>query len=477
MLKILVAVTLAVTAVTTGARAADLADVYRLAQQNDETLQKAIATRKAVLQNKPLARSNLLPQLSAGASYQKQRGDGRQSFFQDNGFTRRNTTTDSTNKGWSITLSQPLFHWDQWVALDQAGIQVAQAEVNYEIAQQNLVVRVAQAYFNVLAAEDTLQAGLANQAALAKQLQQAKKKYAVGLSAITDVQEVQAAYDQAHAQVIADKQAQIAARDAMQVITGVQVGDLQEPSADLPLKPPSPNNAQKWIDMAIRQNLTLTASRMDAKIAAKNVSIQEAGRYPTLDLQLQRSHSDNDNDSTLNGLPSPQASLFTGNSLRLQFSLPIWSGGAISARSRQAKYRHVAAEHQVQLTARQVEQNTRDAFLGVLTGISRVKALKEAVVSAETALRATEAGLKVGTRTTVDVLNARNNLLTARTQYAQSRYQYLQSGFQLKQAAGTLDARDLARMNKWLTKKPSVPGNELKQPQPKSPGSLADTAG
>lgn len=481
MLKILSVATLAaagfaVTAAIPAARAADLADVYKLAQQNDPQLQQAEAQREATLQYKGIARSGLLPQLSASAQYQKRKGDGSSSQFGVTQFENFTTTTDQTDKSWSIGLTQPLFHWDRWASLDQADIQAAQAEVTYDIAKQDLIVRVAQAYFNVLGAEDTLQAGLANQRALGKQLQQAKKKYQVGLTAITDVQQFQAAFDQARATVIADQQNVTAARDALRVIVGVPVGDLREPATDMPLVPPTPNNAQQWIDMAIQQNLTLASTRMGAKIAAKSVDIQAAARYPTLDLSLQHAYSSSNDQGKLNGTFSPQTSQFTGNSLMLQFTLPIWSGGAISARTKQAKYNHVAAEHQTQLVARQVEQNTRDAFLGVMTGISQVKAWKESVLSATTALEATEAGLRVGTQTTVDVLNARNTLLNAQTQYALSRYQYLLSSLQLKQAAGTLDAQDVAHLNQWMTQKPKVPGSELKQPTMPQPATARPPA-
>ncbi|HET7369904.1 MAG TPA: TolC family protein, partial [Gammaproteobacteria bacterium] len=267
MLKILSVATLAaagfaVTAIIPTAKAADLADVYKLAQQNDPQLQQAAAQREATLQYKGIARSGLLPQLSASAQYQKRKGDGSSSQFGVTQFENFTTTTDQTDKSWSIGLTQPLFHWDRWASLDQAGIQAAQAEVTYDIAKQDLIVRVAQAYFNVLGAEDTLQAGVANQRALGKQLQQAKKKYQVGLTAITDVQQFQAAFDQARATVIADQQNVTAARDALRVIVGVPVGDLREPEADMPLVPPTPNNAQQWIDMAIQQNLTLASTRM-----------------------------------------------------------------------------------------------------------------------------------------------------------------------------------------------------------------------
>ncbi|HET7369645.1 MAG TPA: TolC family outer membrane protein [Gammaproteobacteria bacterium] len=473
MLRGLIAAMLGSAVAVTTAHAADLMDVYQLAQQSDPTLQKAAATRDAVEQNKPLALAALLPHLSAGANYQKSKSEGTTTQF--NAVTGAYVTTpstnfDSTRKGYSINLQQSIFDWTNWLSLSKAEIQVAQAEVNYGIAQQDLIVRVSQAYFNVLAAKDTLRAAQANQKALGKQLQQAKKKYDVGLSAITDVQEVQAAYDQAHAQVIAERQALINAEDALIAITGVPVGDLQEPAAELPLNKPEPANAQAWIDQAIHGNLSLVASRMDTKIAAKNVDIQQAVRYPTLGLSL--SHGRNLGSTTF-GPQRPQTSQDTGNTLSLQFSLPIWSGGAISARSRQAKYNRVAAEAQTHIVARQVKRRTRDAFLGVLTGIAKVKALREAVISAETALRANEAGLKVGTRTTVDVLTARNNLLEARTNYAQARYQYLLDGLLLQQAAGTLGSPDVVAINQYLTGEPLAPGETA---QPAAPEGSAGNA-
>ncbi|HET8552949.1 MAG TPA: TolC family outer membrane protein [Gammaproteobacteria bacterium] len=469
MLKILLAAVVGVAGIVSAAHAADLVDVYRLARQNDPTLQEAAATREAVQQARPEALSALLPQLGASANYSKGKSNGTQSYYdpRTGTFVTPSSSTTSTDKNYSISLSQSLFNWTDYLSLGQADIQVAQAEVNYEIAQQDLIVRVSQAYFNVLSANDTLQAAMANQKALAKQLEQSKKRYKVGLSAITDVQEIEASYDQAHAQVIADQQALINAQDALIAITGVHVGDLQEPVAELPLKKPEPANAQAWIDQAIQQNLQLVSTRMDAKIAAKTIGIERSARYPTLGLQLARTHRASDSTGTTGGVFSPSTSQVSGNSVQLSFTLPIYSGGAIAARTREAKYRHVAAEAQTRVIARQVKQNTRDAFLGVLTGIAKVKALKEAVISAETALRATEAGQQVGTRTTVDVLNARNNLLTARTNYAQARYQYLVDGLLLEQAAGTLDSKDLVSINQYLTRKPTVPGQNLKPRNPK----------
>ncbi len=465
MLKILAAAMTGIAGLGIAAHAADLSKVYQLAKQNDPTLQKAAATREATKENAPLARSALLPQLSAGANYSRSKGNGSQSFYDSStgAFVTPQTTSDTTSKGYSVTLNQSIFNWQDWLSLGQADLQAAQAEVNFHIAEQDLIVRLSQAYFKVLSAKDTLRAARANQKALAKQLQQAKKKYQVGMSAITDVQEVKAAYDQGNATVIADRQALINARDALIAITGVHVGNLAEPIAKLPLKKPQPANANAWIRQAIEQNLNLVSSRMAAKIAAKAVDIQQAKRVPTLGLQLSHNYSSSDQNGTLNGASRPRGSQSTGNMLRLQFSLPIYSGGAIAARSSQAKYQHVKAEAQTHFVARQVKQNTRDAFLGVLTGISKVKALKEAVVSAKTALKATIAGRKVGTRTTVDVLNARQKLLTARTNYAQARYQYLIDGLLLEQAAGTLNARDVTSINQYLSSRPT---GESENPEP-----------
>lgn len=452
MRNVIVVTALLAAGVATASHAADLMDVYQLAQKNDPTLQKAAATREAVEQNKPVALAALLPQLSASANYQKRTGDGSSAYYQSGTFATPETTTDSTSKGYNIRLNQPLFHWKNWVSLGRAGIQVAQAKVNFSQAQQDLIMRTAKAYFGVLTAQDTLAAARANETALRQQLRQIRKKQDVGLSAATDVQDIQAAYDQAHAQVIAHYQTLMGAEDTIIAIVGHRVGDLRGPSNDLPLKNPEPSNANAWIQRATQGNLDLIAARLGTKIAAREVAIEKAARYPTLDLSLARNYSTSDDSGALNGITRPRTSQFTGNSLSLQLTVPIYSGGAIAARSRQAKYRRVAAEAQTQITARQVRRQTRDAFLGVLTGISKVKALKAAVTSTTTALHANVVGRKIGTRTTVDVLNARKNLLDARTNYAQARYQYLIDSLLLKQAVGTLNDHDVATINRYLTR-------------------------
>jgi outer membrane protein len=341
-------------------------------------------------------------------------------------------------------------------ALGQANAQVAQAEAAFESAQQDLIVRVATAYFNVLATRDTLASTRASKASTAKQLEQAKRKYHVGLSAITDVQEARAAYDRIIASEIASERSLKNARNALSAIIGRHVTTLAEPGDTTNLKPPTPHNPKAWVDVALKQNPMLIADRFSAKAADKNVGIQAAGHYPSLDLVLQHGKRNQIGELEFLDQAYTRRTDIGENEIMLQLTWPIFSGGATFARTRQAKHQYHAAEDQVELSTRQTVQNTRDTYLGVITGISQVKALKQAVHSSLTSLKATQAGLKVGTRTTIDVLTTRQNLLSAQTNYAQSRYNYLVSTLQLKQAAGILDAADVQRLNRFLNKTVSV---------------------
>lgn len=329
--------------------------------------------------------------------------------------------------------------------------------MDYLAAEQDLMTRVAIAYFDVLAAQDTLASEQAAKEAIGRQLEQAQKRFEVGLIAITDVQEAQAGYDQAVAAEIVAKRALANQREVLREITGEYMTDLASPQETIPLLSPDPADEASWVEVALQQNPALLSADLGAEISRDDVRIAQSGHLPTVDLVL--SHSDVDvsgNGTSFNpatGIPPISSRLGTDSaddSITVQFSIPLFSGGTTSSQAKAASYRHRAAKERLERVARETERQTRDSYLGVMSEISRVKALKQALASANTALKATEAGFEVGTRTTVDVLDARRALFVAETNYARSRYDYIVNVLRLKQAAGILAAGDIVEVNGWL---------------------------
>ncbi|MEW7979348.1 MAG: TolC family outer membrane protein [Candidatus Sedimenticola endophacoides] len=415
-------------------QAQDLAEVYALAQSNDARIQVARSTRDAALEAKPQAQALLRPTVSLSADASLVRRDVRRSSS-----ATGTSTYDTQNL--SLSLSQPLYQRSYWTQLEQADLQVAQAEASYASEEQSLIVRVAEAYFGVLSAQERLAFAQAENAAIARQLEQSKQRFEVGLIAITAVHEAQAAYDQSRADLIQAENDIDNAREALREIVGDGVGELDRVRETLPLDTPQPQDIDQWSDSAQQTNLALQAAVYSADIARKNVDLQRAGHYPTLDLvgshALARSDSASGTDADT-------------TSIGLQLRLPLYSGGAVSSKVRQAVLELEAAQGSLDQERRSVNRQVRDAYRGVLSSISTVEALKASTVSAQSALEATEAGFEVGTRTMVDVLTAQRDLYRAKSNYSSVRFNYILSGLRLKQAVGTLSAEDLDRINEWL---------------------------
>ncbi len=442
------------------AQAEDLLKVYERALANDPQIREADANRHATREAKPQALAALLPQVSGSAVYGKDKSNGTsQSTFVLNGVltpSDRSGDGDQTNKRWSADLRQSIFSWGNWVALKRADSQVAQAEADYQAAQQDLISRVAARYFDVLAAQDNVDAQVSALSSISRQLEQAEKRFEVGLIAITDVQEAKAARDSASAAAIAAKRQLATASEFLREITGDSVSSLSKPADSMPLKSPEPVEEQKWVDVSMQQNLALISSRLSADIARDNVRSAFAGHLPSVDLVASRTNTRS--DSTLNlrsGAISAGNSDQTDNSYSLQLSVPLFSGGATQSRVRQSEFLWQAARERFTRVSRQTERQARDAYLGVNSEISRVQALRQALESSQTALKATEAGYEVGTRTAVDVLDARKNLVQAQTNYARSRYDYILNVLQLKLASGVLDRKAVEEVNGWLEAAPT----------------------
>jgi outer membrane protein len=438
------------------ASAASLLEIYQQALQSDPQIHEAEARHLAALEAKPQARGVLLPQINATGDWNDTDVSGSSFSFINNATTTFDQS--SRNTSWGVSLRQSLFRWDQIVNLRRADKTVTRAEAVREAAQQDLIVRVAQRYFDVLAAEDRLTSINANREAIARQLEQAKQRFDVGLIAITDVQESQAAYDQSVADEIAAKRTLATAREYMREITGEYVSEFDAPGDDFPLVDPE-NNEASWVDLSLAQNLNLVASRLDEQLARDEISYRRNGHYPSLDLVVTTGESTSKGDVFATSPLGSGTSYFDDSNTRdmvsVQFTVPLFAGGGTSSRVKEAIYLHRASREQLQRVTRETERQARDAYLGVLSEISRVKALQQAVASSRTALQATQAGYEVGTRTIVEVLNSQFSLYVAITNYYQSRYDYIMNALRLKQAAGTLEVRDLEQIDQWLKDRPS----------------------
>ena len=476
-------------AAATNVCASDLIGVFEDALTNDPQLRAADANRLAQREARPQALAALLPQVSGTASIMRDTMNGPSDTLSVNADNQpilvpQTQAIDTTTKQWSLNLQQNVFSWANWMSLRAAGAQVAQAEATYRAAEQDLVLRVAQAYFGVLSAEASLEAQQSSLEAISRQLDQANQRFEVGQIAITDVQEAQAAHDTASAAVIAAKRTLATAEDQLQEITSKKYDRLAKPGLDMPLNMPEPADESSWVTVSLDQNLALVSSRLAADIARDNVRVAFGGHLPTIDIVA----SDSDSDAVANerlsgpGFNQNFSNAVTRNHDRqvsLQVTVPLFTGGLTQSKVRQSQYLWIAAKEQFVQTSRATERQARDAYLGVISGIARVQALRKALESSQTALLATEAGYEVGTRTSVDLLNSRRNLVQAQTDYSASRYDYIVSVFQLHLAAGSLNFAKLAEINRWLIAQartspavltpqslsPTVPPDTTRRPQ------------
>ena len=441
---------------------ASLIDIYEDAIIHDPRLKEAYANKQAIIESKPQALSFLLPKLTASSTFSDSDTDGNSTFqrriFDPITGDLLAVTTDNTqfvqktdSFQWDVTLQQSIIDASAWMNLKKANKIVAQAEVDYLSAEQDLMVRVCNTYFDVLAAQDTLESEQAARAAIEKQLDQSRKRYEVGIIAITDIQEAQAAFDQSIASEILAKRNLATAKELLREITDSYPEELQKPGANMPLIMPNPQSENEWVNTALQQNLNLLSAQVGTEIGRNEVNIQKSGHYPTLGLQASKRDTDNNSLRSDSGSPfSPADTENVNEGFGLQLNIPIYSGGQTSSRVRQAVAQHRSAKEKLERIARETTRKSRDAYLGIISGIATVKALEQSVKSSTTALQATEAGYDVGTRTTVDVLDARRRLYSAQTNLAISKYDYLKNIVRLKQAAGTLSKEDLIQINNWL---------------------------
>jgi outer membrane protein len=412
-----------------------LSGVYLRAIDYDATLAAAAYQRDAATYATPLARSALLPQLGANGNYTYSDSETELAG-------QPTQTREGTNRNISVALEQSVFNLAAFRQFDQSKQQVALAEAQYALVSQTLIERAATGYFNVLAAQDFLRFARAENEAVGRQLDQAKERFEVGLAAITDVQEAQARFDLTQATIIdAERQVRVSELSLAE-IAGNGISGLRPLQETIPLPAPSPSDPDLWTETALNNNLTLLSAHHAVDIANSDVGINRAARMPTVSAR-----ADYTNGRSETGVFPADS---TSTSVGLQFSVPIFSGLAVSSRIDQS--RSVLSQREAELLSQQrlVERDVRDAFQTVNSNAARVKALEQAVRSSRTALEASETGLEVGTRTAIDVLDAQQLLYSAERNAAQARYAYLLSVLRLKAAAGQLQLSDLREFDQYL---------------------------
>ena len=426
---------LAIAAMAGHAGAVDLVNVYNDARVADPVYQSNRAIYESAIEKLPQARAGYLPLLAGSAS-----------IFRNHVEFQGAPDADYNTKTYAITLSQPIFRLQNWIAIGQAKYQVVQAEANLANAQQDLALRASQAYFDVLLAQDNVTLSESQKVAVDQQLAQAKRNFEVGTATIVDTLEAQARYDQSSAREIFDKNDLETKRRALQVLLGrlpEYLAPLREP---LELFPPEPNDIEAWVRASEDSSFTIASAKANFDFFSEEVARQRAGHLPTLDL----SGSLTRNDSPTNASPPIIGPVVNSGSIGLTLAIPIYSGGLIQSRVREALANRTRAEQDLENTRRTVAQNVRTNFLNVTSGIALVRALEQALTSTKSQLDSTILGRDVGVRTSVDVLNAQQQVTQARRDLQQARYNYLLSTLRLKAATGTLTDADIEAVNRTL---------------------------
>jgi outer membrane protein len=450
MQKPLIAVLLASALFTLDAQAADLIQVYQQALANDATYASARAALAAGQERITQGRAGLLPTIGVTGNVMRSKNESSSGvgvLSNPSDPTSPVISTSGSNytttKQYTIALQQPLFRWDRWQTYQQSKLQQAIAEAQFAQAQQDLITRVAQAYFDVLAAQDTLESTRAQKVATTEQLASAKRNFEVGTQTITDTHEAQAAYDLVVSQEIAAVNDLENKKTALQAIIGAPPAALATLRSGLTLAAPQPANVDQWVSAAENENYAVTVAQLSLESAQRDISRNRAGHYPTLDLVASSSHN-----TTTGATPMPVRQ--TGNAIGVQYSIPIFSGFAVTSRVRESIALEDKARNDLEAYRRNAALNARQSFLGVNSGLAQVKALEAAEVSSNSALESNKLGYQVGVRINIDVLNAQRQLYQTRTDLARARYNTILAGLKLKAAAGSLRESDLQPINALL---------------------------
>jgi len=433
-----------------------LVDIYEIALENDAQLKSEVAQYKADLELKTLAKAPLLPQVRMGAARSLNDSESTRltiTQFEDGQVQIDDVTNGSKTEtnSYDISLSQTLFDLSAWFDWKAGSDRTKQAEATLAAAQQNLIVRVSEAYFGVLRAQDNLRAAKAQERALARQLEQTRQRFNVGLIAITDVYEAEARHDLAGVTRIVEENNVAVAKERLSVLTGQSHGQLHELGDDFTPEAPMPADRAAWVDFALANNYQLTAIRHAEEAARKNARSSDMARYPTVSATYRYSEDERSGRVTPpTAFNLPPRSDGNNESIQIRFDLPLYSGGAISANKRRSHEQYnVVRENRINLT-RNTVTTARSLHMTVMSDVARVKARGQAIKSSQSALDATVAGYEVGTRNIVDVLNAQNLVFAAQRDYANSRYDYVINSMRLKESAGTLSPDDILALERFL---------------------------
>ncbi len=419
--------------------AADLMDVYHQALENDPLFKAAYSTFMANTEALPQARAALLPQLNASAQA------GRNVIRVKTAGAAQEQTYN-TNQ-WQLTASQAIFNYQSWAQVQQAKASVKAAHATFNNSAQDLILRTAKGYFDVLFARDTLNFAEAKLRANKRQLDQAQQRFNVGLDAITSVYEAKAAYDQSIALVIQAKNNQVNQSENLRKLTN-HVYEQLSPLRDsrIPLRKPEPNDVNEWVATGLKQNYKLYSAKYSLEAARENIKVQAAGGWPTLAVQGKSGSVNNQVASGNFFVPAVQA----GSSVALALNFPVYQGGLVESQTRQAQYQFQTTSEQLEQVYRDVTVNSTIAFNTIIDGISKVNADRQTVISQQNSLDSTEAQFQVGTRTMVDVVDAQQRLFEAQEQLASDQYGLINAMLNLKYLAGSLNVADIEEINSWL---------------------------
>ena len=423
---------------------ADLLSIFRDALVNDAVYASAKSTLDSGREALPQGYAGLLPTISATAN--TVRNDVDVSPRTPSAAFVPGSRVFNTN-GFSISLNQPLFRWTNWQTYEQSKLSVMQSEAQFAQAGQDLAVRVAQAYFDVLAAQDTLTVARAKKTAISEQLAQAKRNFEVGTSTIVDTNEAQSRYDLVIAEELAATNDIEVKRTALLQIIGKSPGELSSLRTEVAIPPPQPAQIDKWVEAAETGNYAVKAQEAAAEVAKRAIEIQRAGHYPTLDLTAARNRSSQTGSATNN-----IGSDVTSTTIGLQLAIPIYAGGAVDSRIRQAIANREKARSDLENQKRTAAQNARQFFLSVTNGLAQVRAFEAALTSSKTSLDSNKLGYEVGVRINIDVLNAQQQLYTTQRDLAKARYDTIVNSFRLKAATGSLTEEDVAAVNALLAR-------------------------
>jgi outer membrane protein len=437
--------------INANAQTDDLLSILQLALDNDPTLNQAEARYRANSENVIQTRANLLPTLGAGGSTTRETSGPPDDIINPATgevlLEEHSFRPGRNSHSWGVSLNQSVFNLANWYSLQSARATDRANQVNLAAQEQDLIMRTAAAYFDILRAQDLLETNIQEEEAALRSLEQTQQREEVGLVAITDVYDAQAAYDLARNTTILQENALRAAFEALEAITGQPHPDIEELTDNFPIVDVD-GSLDEWENQAEDNSLAIAAAEFNLEASRKNLRARKADHLPTVDFSGTYYHSVT--AGTINQGIQSVGGAFDGTSLGLSISIPLFTGGATSSRRRAAEYNVLAAQESLELTRRQLTQNIRNAYRRVNTDVLVIAQRQQSITSAQSALDATELGAEVGTRNIVEVLRARENLYRALRQYADARYTYVIDSLVLKQVAGILTPQDVIDLNRWL---------------------------